>query len=366
MFWRRGAWSGVPGVGARCGNGLFSTYKSPKFYLSFTILVSFILVPVVYRTVPQQCLVSITYLVRRQDPEPRCGGKAPPRPSGRSAQWDSRSGTSTSPSSTGRTSSACRASCGASATRCAPATPTRPTRAAVCAAPARAAAASRTCATPTTGRRARRRASPRGAFGPRGELEGPGVLCAGGGGDEAGGAACAGGVYAGRFRSDSLARGTLADPAAAEERRGLRRRPAVRRPRRADRGRDDARRRVQARRVETRAQRTGSAEAARAARGAAQAAKAAAALLHDQAVWTKRRSRCMLCAPPDGDLRAPAPSGRTTGAGLWYLWPWTSPLWLCLAAFALLAAWAYRLRRLAAPGRRVRRPPPAARAPRSG
>ena len=32
------------GVGARCGNGLFSTYKSPKFYLSFTILVSFILV----------------------------------------------------------------------------------------------------------------------------------------------------------------------------------------------------------------------------------------------------------------------------------------------------------------------------------
>ena len=62
-----------------------------------------------------------------------------------------------------------------------------------------------------------------------------------------------------------------------------------------------------------------------------QAAKAAAALLHDQAVWTKRRSRCMLCAPPDGDLRAPAPSGRTTGAGLWYLWPWTSPLWLCLA-----------------------------------
>ena len=43
---RRGAaaWSGVPGVGARCGNGLFSTYKSPKFYFSFTILVSFILV----------------------------------------------------------------------------------------------------------------------------------------------------------------------------------------------------------------------------------------------------------------------------------------------------------------------------------
>ena len=31
-------------VGARCGNGPFSTYKSPKFYLSFTILVSFILV----------------------------------------------------------------------------------------------------------------------------------------------------------------------------------------------------------------------------------------------------------------------------------------------------------------------------------
>ena len=44
LFWRGGAWSGVPGVGARCGNGLFSTYKSPKFYLSFTILVSFILV----------------------------------------------------------------------------------------------------------------------------------------------------------------------------------------------------------------------------------------------------------------------------------------------------------------------------------
>ena len=30
---------GVDGVGARCGNGLFSTYNSPKFYLSFTILV---------------------------------------------------------------------------------------------------------------------------------------------------------------------------------------------------------------------------------------------------------------------------------------------------------------------------------------
>ena len=43
-FWRGGAWPGGPGVGARCGNGLFSTYKSPKFYLSFTILVSFILV----------------------------------------------------------------------------------------------------------------------------------------------------------------------------------------------------------------------------------------------------------------------------------------------------------------------------------
>ena len=27
---------GYDGVGARCGNGLFSTYKSPKFYLSFT------------------------------------------------------------------------------------------------------------------------------------------------------------------------------------------------------------------------------------------------------------------------------------------------------------------------------------------
>ena len=35
---------GSLGVGARCGNGPFSTYKSPKFYLSFTILVSFILV----------------------------------------------------------------------------------------------------------------------------------------------------------------------------------------------------------------------------------------------------------------------------------------------------------------------------------
>ena len=202
-----------------------------------------------------------------------------------------------------------------------------------------------------------------GAFGPRGELEGPGVLCAGGGGDEAGGAACAGGVYAGRFRNDSLARGTLADPAAAEEYAGdfgadlrydglgVRTVAAKTRAGEFRRG------------AWKRAQRTGSAEAARrAARGAAQAAKAAAALLHDQAVWTKRRSRCMLCAPPDGDLRAPAPSGRTTGAGLWYLWPWTSPLWLCLAAFALLAAWAYRLRRLAAPGRRVRRPPPAARA----
>ena len=44
LFWRGGAWSGVPGVGARCGNGLLPTYKSPKFYLSFTILVSFILV----------------------------------------------------------------------------------------------------------------------------------------------------------------------------------------------------------------------------------------------------------------------------------------------------------------------------------
>ena len=46
LFWRGGAcqWSGGPGVGARCGNGLFPTYKSPKFYLSFTILVSFILV----------------------------------------------------------------------------------------------------------------------------------------------------------------------------------------------------------------------------------------------------------------------------------------------------------------------------------
>ena len=30
LLWRGGAWSGVPGVGARCGNGLFSTYKSPK------------------------------------------------------------------------------------------------------------------------------------------------------------------------------------------------------------------------------------------------------------------------------------------------------------------------------------------------
>ena len=30
VLWRGGAWSGVPGVGARCGNGLFSTYKSPK------------------------------------------------------------------------------------------------------------------------------------------------------------------------------------------------------------------------------------------------------------------------------------------------------------------------------------------------
>ena len=30
ICWRGAAWSGVPGVGARCGNGLFSTYKSPK------------------------------------------------------------------------------------------------------------------------------------------------------------------------------------------------------------------------------------------------------------------------------------------------------------------------------------------------
>ena len=39
-----GPGAAAQGVGARCGNGLFSTYKSPKFYLSFTILVSFILV----------------------------------------------------------------------------------------------------------------------------------------------------------------------------------------------------------------------------------------------------------------------------------------------------------------------------------
>ena len=52
-----------------------------------------------------------------------------------------------------------------------------------------------------------------GAFGPRGELEGPGVLCAGGGGDEAGGgAACAGGVYAGRFRADSPRGGRARTP----------------------------------------------------------------------------------------------------------------------------------------------------------
>ena len=35
---------GGPGVGARCGDGFFSTYKSPELYLSFTILVSLILV----------------------------------------------------------------------------------------------------------------------------------------------------------------------------------------------------------------------------------------------------------------------------------------------------------------------------------
>ena len=38
-LWQRPFFSG-----ARCGNGLFSSYKSPKFYLSFTILVSLILV----------------------------------------------------------------------------------------------------------------------------------------------------------------------------------------------------------------------------------------------------------------------------------------------------------------------------------
>ena len=42
IYYTRGP--GALGVGARCGNGLFPTYKSPKFYLSFTILVSFILV----------------------------------------------------------------------------------------------------------------------------------------------------------------------------------------------------------------------------------------------------------------------------------------------------------------------------------
>ena len=46
MFWpgRGGAWSGGPGVGARCGNGLFPLINLQNFYLSFTILVSFILV----------------------------------------------------------------------------------------------------------------------------------------------------------------------------------------------------------------------------------------------------------------------------------------------------------------------------------
>ena len=34
----------IPFVNVLGGNGPFSTYKSPKFYLSFTILVSFILV----------------------------------------------------------------------------------------------------------------------------------------------------------------------------------------------------------------------------------------------------------------------------------------------------------------------------------
>ena len=38
LTWRGGAWSGGPGVGARCGNGLFSTYKlaseSPNFILA--------------------------------------------------------------------------------------------------------------------------------------------------------------------------------------------------------------------------------------------------------------------------------------------------------------------------------------------
>ena len=43
-FLARGAWSGGPGVGARCGNGLFPLINLPNFYLSFTILVSLILV----------------------------------------------------------------------------------------------------------------------------------------------------------------------------------------------------------------------------------------------------------------------------------------------------------------------------------
>ena len=34
VVWRGGAWSGGRGVGVRCGNGLFSTHKTPNFILA--------------------------------------------------------------------------------------------------------------------------------------------------------------------------------------------------------------------------------------------------------------------------------------------------------------------------------------------
>ena len=190
-----------------------------------------------------------------------------------------------------------------------------------------------------------------GAFGPRGELEGPGVLCAGGALEDARDAVCAGGVYAGRFRNDSMWKGTLADSGEAYagefgvdlQYEGLGVRTVSARTRVGEFRRGAWRR----------AQRAGFGEdAQRAARGAAQAAKAAAALFHDPGVWTKRRSRCMLCAP-DGDARArpslpatwfavPAPPRRAAGAAL------------ALATFIATAWWAYRRRRrLAARSPRV-------------
>ena len=54
---------GGPGVGARCGDGLFSTYKSPELYLSFTILVSLILVKYPDRIGPVNTVLAGTVLV---------------------------------------------------------------------------------------------------------------------------------------------------------------------------------------------------------------------------------------------------------------------------------------------------------------